>query len=1228
MGNSCSDVLPDCIRPYLDEIAERLYSGHAAVMVGAGFSKNVVQNGSNVPTFPDWNQLGDVFYRKLYGNNSDESSKYLNILKLADEVEAKYGRPVLEKLLTEEIPDSTYEPSLIHEKLLNLPWSDVFTTNYDTLLERARILVTSRRYDLIVDKKDIVFSEKPRIVKLHGSLPTGPFVITEEDYRRYPDRFSPFVNTVQQTLLENTLCLVGFSGDDPNFLQWIGWIRDELGQQKAPKMFLIGVLNLSDAQVRLLDRRNIVPIDLVGDKDSDRPHHYYLELFLDYLSDKNNQRNSLKWPHSNIFATPNESTEKLTQIQQLIPVWKSDRESYPNWVVVPEDRRSILWQNTSSWIDHISTINDLPEFLDLEFTFELSWRMERCLCPFLDSQVPYLESLLVKYSSLGSSDTPTEVTDKSLSVRGLNYYQIRKMYQHLQLQMLRFYREEGRREDWYKLCNTITNTQSLLPAELQASFNYERCLYSLFEMDLKGLYRRLSEWPYLEFLPYWNVKKAGMLAETGRLGEAEELLKSSLTNIRSKLNLKPVRSDYSLVSEESYVMFLLRWIQTSVAIQEVQTNGNSTTNLQAIPDQFSDRWNFLKQYKCDPSGELRTFEHLMERPQDERPTITEKEEFDIGRVTRTRRFMVFDQETMYAYHLLRFCEDVGLPLRIPGGELSPRAIENALTRISKYSSHWAMVTLVRNGDDRAVERIFNRSSLSNKTTEFVDNLVDIYLKSLERYSDEVQSGNRYTKNNRGVVLAGLVPEILSRLCCKCSDKSKIRILNFLRYIYQADSKATYKGTKYLTIRLFQSFPVKQRWKLIPKILEFPVMESLSPLEESEFINPFVILSNLLQTPDLRFGTNLPANKFKYLLGKAYSDNSTSRKWAIHTIGFFYKIEGLNNIQQKQFADALWSNLDEFGLPAGTDYLKSYFLNLPHPSDVQPYTLVREYIRTERFSTSRYGDLPIYEEVVQTSKHTKWSEEDSVDIFDRLVEWWDAGKGNLLLSGHQGMFGTLADEFKSEFANLVNVLTGILRPSYCFDQRKETLLRLVSELRDYNCPALRLESACLHICPDWRSNVLERMDRGLAADDSSILNDCFRAIITIAERTEDCTVKRDFSSVLDSLGQIVRMQKNPGLSNAFRTITSIVKDHPWAFTKGLESKTLFGLEKSILTTKVSAGAQTASAKLEVRMEAAELAYVLYKFHLERQQDIPDVIAEWKSICSSAEEFAEIKNVWLS
>ena len=164
---------------------------------------------------------------------------------LAHQVEAALGRPELDQMLRDAIPDLQHEPSPLHAELLTLPWSDVFTTNYDTLLERARRSVISRRYDVVLKPDDLGHSNRPRIVKLHGSLPSErPFIITDEDYRRYPHDFAPFVNAVRQALLEDTLCLIGFSGDDPNFLQWAGWIQDNLGHRNSPKMYLVGLLNL------------------------------------------------------------------------------------------------------------------------------------------------------------------------------------------------------------------------------------------------------------------------------------------------------------------------------------------------------------------------------------------------------------------------------------------------------------------------------------------------------------------------------------------------------------------------------------------------------------------------------------------------------------------------------------------------------------------------------------------------------------------------------------------------------------------------------------------------------------------------------------------------------------------------------------------------------------------------------------------------------------------------
>lgn len=279
------------VKLYLDEIAERLWSNKAAIMVGAGLSQNAKPVGPRSGSLPSWKELGNSLYTKLHGRAPGKDARYLSLLKLAEQVEAAFGRPALNDLLRREIPHLRYEPSALHGELLGLPWKDVFTTNYDTLLERARAQVTLMHYDVVATKEDLLYASGPRIVKLHGSFPTPPFVITEEDYRRYPSDHAPFVNTVRQSLLENTLCLLGFSGDDPNFLQWIGWIRDHVGRKNAPKVYLVGALNdLSEPDRRLLDGRGIVAVDLSACGD----HASALHTFVDHL--RSRRTTALEWP--------------------------------------------------------------------------------------------------------------------------------------------------------------------------------------------------------------------------------------------------------------------------------------------------------------------------------------------------------------------------------------------------------------------------------------------------------------------------------------------------------------------------------------------------------------------------------------------------------------------------------------------------------------------------------------------------------------------------------------------------------------------------------------------------------------------------------------------------------------------------------------------------------------------------------------------------------------------
>ena len=275
--------LPDF--PALRQVQHALWGSKdlrgAAVMVGAGFSRFARLASQDGRSPPLWGDFATEMRKRLDGENLPNDP-----LVLAEQYGVALGRHALDALIRELVSDHQWTPGELHSRLLGLPWADVLTTNWDTLLERTQLQEPDRSYEVVRVISDIARTRAPRIVKLHGSLPAHePFTFTAEDFRTYPRRFAPFVNLAQQVLLENELCLIGFSGDDPNFLQWSGWVRDQLGVS-ARKIRLIGVLNLSPSRRQVLERHNISPIDLAPLVEGYEPgekHHRAMTMFIDSL---------------------------------------------------------------------------------------------------------------------------------------------------------------------------------------------------------------------------------------------------------------------------------------------------------------------------------------------------------------------------------------------------------------------------------------------------------------------------------------------------------------------------------------------------------------------------------------------------------------------------------------------------------------------------------------------------------------------------------------------------------------------------------------------------------------------------------------------------------------------------------------------------------------------------------------------------------------------------------
>ena len=564
--------IAESILPYLEEIAERLWAERAAVMVGAGFSKNA---GS---TFPDWSQLGDLFYLKAYGKKPDSNAqKYQNVLRLAEEVEAAIGRPALDNLLRSNIPDQDFKPSELHTELLKLQWADVFTTNYDTLLERASEQVVNRRYETVLNKEDLAYANSPRIVKLHGSFPSErPFIITEEDYRIYPMNNAPFVNTVQQALLENTFCLIGFSGDDPNFLQWIGWIRDNLGKEKAQKIYLIGVFNLSSSKLQLLAQRGVIVVDFSlcdGIKAND--HQLALKKFIHHV--RENKPNALEWPYKPKFQSPDKEVEKDQQISSILLEWRRQRSSYPGWLIVPHRNRDRLWFYTESWMDFIPEANNPTTSSDIFYAQELIWRLEKCLIPLYSNQIDSCELLIKKYWPFNLQKPSTTINTIDISTNpDLNWNEIKTAWNEISLALLRVYREDGEEQKWKDLKDLIYTNEihEQLSQYQKELLTYQVYLFNLFILDYQSAIAELERWEPAKSQIYWRTIKHAAYAEVGIQENTKELIKESLYENRKLSRSTKPTSKYTSASIESYQMFILSFFSNSFYINTEKPANN------------------------------------------------------------------------------------------------------------------------------------------------------------------------------------------------------------------------------------------------------------------------------------------------------------------------------------------------------------------------------------------------------------------------------------------------------------------------------------------------------------------------------------------------------------------------------------------------------------------------------------------------------------------------------
>lgn len=646
----CKQLNPS-IQSLLNVIRRYLQANQASVMVGAGFSKNAIFDPG--AKMKDWNELGKDFYEQLYAKKPEEKDlEFKSPVRLASQLASYTSHIELDKIISNSLPDGASSPGPLHIKLMQLPWRDVFTTNYDTLLERTRPQWI-RHYDVVKNRDTLVYSKSPRIIKLHGCF-TGqhPFIITEEDFRTYPNKHPEFVNTVRQSLIENLFCLVGFSGDDENFLSWIGWLRDVIGKESVMCYHITFSKDKHDSETCLMQERGITPIDLKElPLHDDEGYAEALDFFFTYITPSDNQNEDV-W-HGSLGVQPYQNLTEDTKTM------KSIRESYPGWPCLPADKLEDF-EDIERYAPFIGEkFDELNAIEKFKFAKELVWRIQVSYSPLVFRWLgEYLEHII-----------ETEDISKSEMI-------------DMALLLLASFRRGGASDKFQQLDERLKDVIFYGTGTQLHTYLYEKALLYASMLDITNLKKLVHNWKVSAEDTIPALWKANMLTFLGdRLG-AKVLLEEANRHVASQFGAsaairKPMLQDL---------------LQTSLSL---------IVGHDDIPSSSKSLYlSYVNKLKLD----------LVNYEKKGKPGQWIVHTFNIGRKMHSWHGGVSGLYGDYVYpcRYIVMREKIGLPFGMPDYDCDVEHIKTFLTPLAKYDPVYVIGCAVRSMSYDLVTSVFTR----------------------------------------------------------------------------------------------------------------------------------------------------------------------------------------------------------------------------------------------------------------------------------------------------------------------------------------------------------------------------------------------------------------------------------------------------------------------------------------------------------------------------------------
>ena len=1158
----------------------------ASVLVGAGLSKNAERPGEDTLEPPLWWELLGEMITRLYPH--DKKAAPGNPLRIAEEYRTYFGQAGLDDFLRTRFPDKSWSPGPLHSALLELPWSDVLTTNWDTLLERASESVTDRSYEVVRTEADLPHARSPRIVKLHGTIgDPGPLIFAEEDYRTYPAKYAAFVNLARQVFIENELCLLGFSGDDPNFLQWAGWVRDHLGGS-ARRIYLVGNLRLEPATRRYLEAHNIAPIDLaslVRNLSPKLQHATATRIFLDELK-KAKPASPHEWkltpsgqfPLTHAGADAYQRVHKDKEfaadlLRKAIPLFKADRENYPGWLVCPvQHRRSLGYAGDAHWLLRKPVLDLLEPKVRAEAVSEILWRRTTAFALMDVELAKALEELV---------DGHAADIDPELRLE-------------FALALMRDARV-SRDDDGMRRWGALIDAESAQDSTIRQAAEYQCSLRARDKMDFTALGTRLAKITSED--PIWKLRRAALHTEIGEYAKATKLIKDAAGDLERRHRLD--RNSVSVKSQLAWASWLSRacdaWSSVGQAIR-------------SPPYEF-------KELDIDPRGEIEYIEDNAAKIEKERreEAVAVRPSFDAGHYregNNTIHFGSGEPGINLLYEFDQLTEQVGIPIHINHVNVCADAAIAAVEVAYQPNIEWYVWLLraLHSHSDKQFERRFSRVAIARMPADMASTLISTVETSVafwtQRFKDSRGPDLREDWSCAHDALR-LSLMTLSRITVRMSPDHAINTLH--RTIELAKDpliahlwliEALGELAKYA----IKAIPTEQRGALALAVLEFPL-----PSEKGGQNHPIwpQFVADLWSARPAREPADKRWDHRIDQLISAAQKGQPDRQRAIVQLAYLAIGDVLKPDETIAFGKALWADVDaqDNGLPANTGLNSGILLKLPAGDGIDAKARVTARLFGTNLPDAMLlaaptGTIEVREKVdhlIALANAAKFGfvipPDRAAQMFDEIVAW----EPQQVRDGRDPFAASFAKSFNKSISAsagylLATVLVPALETGERTEQRARNLIAFIARARSW--PSLRALPYFLSSTADLTGDIMSALRTGLLGSEAQHVGNAAEAIVGWAKLVREGALPELPRSLVERLIATIEARRAIGLSAMLRAARSLLK---LGFLEGEDLKrlteTISEIRREMRYEEVALDTMDAVSLSLVRAECVRLAVTL-------------------------------------